>query len=84
KDTYSKGYGIKIGDIGIPNDILIDLQQSLKWRHKIIHSKDDQTIINLEELPVKEPIFTNKDLAEKCLNTFQRFINALHEASLKL
>jgi len=84
KDAYNKGYGLRIGDIGVSNDILIDLQQSFKWRHKIIHSKDDQTIINMEELPSKKPLFTNKDLAEKCLDTFQQFITALHKASVNL
>lgn len=84
KDAYNKGYGLKIMEIGIPNDILLDVQRFIKWRHKIVHSKDDQTIINSEEGPRAEPIFTNKDLAEKGLNVFQRFINRFHESTLEL
>jgi hypothetical protein len=84
KDGYNKGYGLKIGEIGIPNDILLEVQKFIKWRHKIIHSKGDQTMINFEEVPPKEPIFTNKDLAEKGLNIFQKFINELHKRTLKL
>jgi len=84
KDAYNKGYGLKIGEIGISNDLLIDIQRTFKWRHKIIHSKDDQTIINKEDFPSKEPIFTNKDWAVKNLYTFQKFINALHQSTLKL
>ncbi len=84
KDAYNKGYGLKIGETGIPNEILLEVQRFIKWRHKIIHSKDDQTIINFEEVPPAEPIFTNKDLAEKGLNVFQKFIEELHKNTLKL
>lgn len=84
KDAYNKGYGLKTGEIGIPNDILLEVQKFIKWRHRIIHSKDDQTLINFEEVPPAKPIFTNKDLAEKGLNTFQKFINEFHESTLKL
>lgn len=84
KDAYNKGCGLKIGEIGIPNDILLEVQKFIKWRHKIIHSRGDQTMINFEEVPPAEPIFTNKDLAEKGLDIFQRFISELHENTSKL
>ena len=84
KDAYNKGYGLKIGEIGISNDILLEVQRFINWRHKIIHSKDDQAIINFEEDPLVKPIFTNKDLAEKGLSIFQKFINEFHENTLKL
>lgn len=75
---------MKIGEIGIPNEILLEVRRFIKWRHNIIHSKDDQTMINFEDVPPAEPIFTNKDLAEKGLNIFQRFIEELHKSTLKL
>lgn len=84
KDAYNKGYGLKIGEIGVSKDILFDVQRFIDWRHKIIHSKGDWTIINFEELPQEKPIFTNKDLAIKGLNTFQKFINELHKSTLEL
>ncbi len=84
KDAYNKGYSLKIGEIGIPNDILLQVQKFIKWRHKIIHSKSDQTMINFEEVPPSEPIFTNKVLAEKGLDIFQKFINEFHESTLNL
>jgi hypothetical protein len=84
KDAYNRGYELKIGEIGIPNDVLHDVQMFIRWRHKIIHSKDDQTIINFEEVPPAEPVFTKKDLAEKGLNVFQKFINEFHKTTLKL
>ena len=84
KDAYNKGYGLKIGEVSVPNDILLDVQRFIDWRHKIIHSKDDQTMINFEEVPSAEPIFTNKDLAGKGLNAFQKFINEFHKSTLKL
>ena len=60
------------------------MQRFIDWRHKIIHLKDDQTMINFEEVPPAEPIFTNKDLAEKGLNAFQKFISEFHKTTLKL
>lgn len=83
KDAYNKGFGLKIGEIGIPNDFLLEVQKFIKWRHKVIHSKGDQTMINFEEIPPVEPIFTNKDLAEKGLNIFQKFISELHKRRRK-
>lgn len=83
KDAYNKGYCLKIGEIGIPNEILLEVQRFITWRHKIIHSKDEQTMINFESVPLAEPIFTNKDLAEKGLNIFQKFIKELHKSTLK-
>lgn len=84
KNAYNKGYGLKIGEIGIPNDLLLEVQKYINWRHKIIHSKSDQTIINSEEVPPAEPIFTNKDFAEKGLNIFQEFISKFHENTSNL
>jgi len=84
KEAYNKGYGLKIGEVGIPNDILLDVQRFIDWRHKIIHSKDDHTMINFEEVPPAEPIFTNKDLVEKGLSIFQKLINEFHKSTLKL
>lgn len=84
KDAYNKGYNLKIGEIGIANDILLEVQKFIKWRHKIIHSKSDQTMINFEEVPPEEPIFTNKDLVEKGVNVFHKFISEFHENTLKL
>jgi hypothetical protein len=84
KDAYNKGYGLKIGEIGIPNNILVEVQKFIKWRHKIVHSKSDQTMINFEKVPPAKPIFTNKDLAEKGLDIFQKFIGELYENTSKL
>ena len=81
---YNKGYNLIIGQIGVSNNVLVDIQKILKWRHKIIHSKDEQTIINREDVPQEKPLFTNEDLAKRSLNTLVRFINVLHESTLKL
>ena len=84
KDAYNKGYGLRIGEIGVSSDILLDVQKFIDWRHKIVHSRHDQTMINAEEVPPAEPIFTNKGLAEKGLDAFQRFMSEFHESTLKL
>jgi hypothetical protein len=84
KEAYNKGYNLKVGKIGIPNEILGDVQKFIEWRHKIIHSKGEQTMINFEEVPPATPIFTTKELAEKGLNTFQKFVDIFHKNTIEI
>jgi hypothetical protein len=84
KDAYSKGYGLRIGEIGIPNQALVDIQKFILWRQRIIHSRGDQTMINSHEVPPAQPIFTNKELAEKGLCVFRTVVDRFHEYTLKL
>ncbi len=81
KDVYNKGHNLKIMDVRVSNDALLDVQMFIKWRHEIIHSKDDQTMKKNEEIPSAEPIFANKDLALRGLAAFKEFISEFHKST---
>lgn len=84
KKVYNKGYNLKIGEIDIPSKILIGIQEFIKWRHIIIHSKLDSPTINFENSSSEKPITTNEDLALKGFAIFQEFINKFHKITKKI
>jgi len=81
KDAYNKGYNLRIGDINISSQIITEIKKFLKWRHKIIHANKDLTIIDYDN---NNPIFTTKELAEKGLEIFKKFIDEFHKETLQL
>lgn len=85
KTAFNKGYGIKFGeDLGVSNSILEDLQRIISFRHRIVHINPMLGMLNQGKVPPEEPIFPKRDYAEKALNVFDNFIQALHKSTLKL
>jgi len=84
KKAFNKIFNIKFGDLGLTNDELQKTQSILTYRHKIIHSSIDMTMLNIEEVPPAEPIFTNKEFGEKSFNIIKNFLLTFHENSLKI
>lgn len=82
KEVFNKGYGVKFGDI--PNmdpQIIEKVRKLMRFRHRIVHSGRDVTILNYDEIPDKSPIFSNKQLLEDVKNIFVEFIKKLHAAT---
>lgn len=85
KGAFNKGYGIKFGrDLGIPNTTLEELQRIIRFRHRIIHVSPLLGMLNQEQVPPEEPVFSNKAYAENALRIFDDFIQELHTATLRL
>jgi len=85
KTAFNKGYGIKFGeDIGVSNILLEELQRLIGFRHRIVHVSPLLGMLNQERVPPEEPIFPNRQYAEKALETFDDFIQGLHTATLRL
>lgn len=83
-DIFNKGYGIKIGEIpGIKPQIIEQIRRLILFRHKIVHSGRDMTVLNDEDLPSKTPIFSNKQLLEDARDIFVEFVGKLHKATSK-
>jgi hypothetical protein len=83
KRAYNKGYEIKFGELkDLKPAILEDIKKYCLWRHKIVHSKKDMGMLNMEEVPPKEPIFATKELIEKVRDEFIEFIEKLHAESI--
>lgn len=85
KTAFNKGYGIKFGeDIGVTNILLEEIQRIIGFRHLIIHVSPLMGMLNMEHVPPEEPVFAKKQYAEEALNTFNDFIQGLHNATLRL
>ncbi len=85
KLAFNKGYGIRFGkDIGVSNRVLEEVQRLISSRHKIAHVSPLLGMLNQEQVPPKEPIFANRQYAEKALSIFDSFIRGLHNATLQL
>lgn len=81
KKAYRKAYGIKFGEIGVSSNDLALLQQLIHHRHRVVHFSPWESY-----LPVAsgEPEFSDQKLVEKAVDCFNRFVNRLHEATLRL
>ena len=79
KAAYSKGYGIKFGDIpDLRSVVLAHIRDVIELRHKIIHSGNDMTILNWDRVPPEEPIFAKKEFIEQARDAFVEFVEKLH------
>lgn len=83
KRAFNKGYNIKFGKLpDLKPVILENIPKYCQWRHKIIHSKINMEVLNMEEVPPKEPIFANKEFIEKARDEFIDFIEKLHKQTV--
>lgn len=81
KRVFKKCYGIRFGEI-VESQIIEKVRRFIRYRHEIIDSGRDMTVLNYYELPNKEPIFSTKKILEEARNVFKEFINKIHEATL--
>ena len=82
KKVFNSCYGLRFGDIYINKHNLIEkIKRLIKYRHKIIHSGHDTTILNYEDLPVEQPIFSSKELLREAINDVTEFINIFHNST---
>lgn len=84
KLAYNKAYNIKFGEIGIESNHLDYLKKLFKYRHRIIHVSPILGMLNGPEVPLEEPVFSNKTLTKSAHTHFDQFVRRLHEASLGL
>lgn len=86
KEFYNKIYWIKFWKlVWIKNTDLEELQKFIWFRHKIVHEESILLwMLNQENVPPAEPIFPNQALADKAIETFDNFIQSLHQTTLRL
>lgn len=83
KTAYNKGYGIKFGEIpDLKSKVLENIQEYIELRHKIIHSKEDMTMLNFDKVPPEEPIFAKKEFIEQARDDFIEFVEKLHNLTI--
>jgi hypothetical protein len=85
RKAFVAGYGIRFGvELGVSNDLLATVKRTIAFRHRIVHVSPLIAFLNQPDSPPDDPIFSNKELAESTLSAFDRFIRALHQATLAL
>jgi hypothetical protein len=85
KDAFCRGYNISFAeDIGVPIQVIQRITEFIKYRHRIVHVSPLITVLNYYEVPLKEPVFSNKALIEIAIKNFGTFIEALHKKTLSL
>ncbi len=84
KRAYNKAYGLKFSNIGVLPHNLERFQKFISYRHRIIHVSALLGILNQGRVPLEEPEFSNRELAEEVIDSFKTFINKLHESTLSL
>ncbi len=83
KTAYNKGYDIKFGDLpDLKGKTLENIQKYAEWRHKIIHSRKDMAVLNINDVPPAEPLFSNKEFIEMAKNDFVEFVEKLHKQTI--
>lgn len=83
KQAFRSAYGIRISALApLSSDDVRDLKSVIRLRHQVIHVSPLQAIRaglgtgNLE--------FTNQDYADEAISLVERFVSALHQATLTL
>ena len=84
KLAYNKTYGIKFGELGLPDGLLRDLKRYLGYRHKIVHVSPMLACLNLGNTPPDEPVLPGLELAQAAKECFKEFVAKLHDATLAL
>jgi len=85
KRAFNSCYGLKLGEIFSGKPQLIEkVRRIISYRHKIVHSGRDVTVLNYEEVPEQPPVFSNKQLLEEAMQDVIEFVNTFHEATLRV
>lgn len=84
KRAYKAAYGIKLGEIGVGSQALSNLQDFIRYRHRVVHVSPLLTILNQDKVPPDQPVFANRKLSEDAEACFKSVIEALHRATLSL
>lgn len=85
RNAYNRAYGVKFGELqGATNVLLDQVKQFIRYRHRVVHVSALTTMVNQDQVPPEEPVFANRALAEQAISAFSQFVQALHEATLRL
>lgn len=84
KEAYNKAYNIKFGEMGIDSQIIENVRKYIDFRHRIIHVSPIEAILNPEQIPREQPIFSNDKLAYQAIGDYSDFVDALHKQTLDL
>ena len=59
------------------------VRKFIDFRHEIIHSGRDTTILNYKDIPQKEPVFANKGRLREAADAFSEFVSEINKVTIK-
>ncbi len=59
------------------------IQLHIEWRHGIIHSAEDMSILNIDKVPKQNLIFAKKQVGEEGIILFTKFIQLFHDRTIQ-
>lgn len=77
-NAFNRAYDLKFSSMGIGNDVVSDLKILFNHRHRVVHASPQTTL-----KPQNDPT-VGLALHNRAISTFEKFIEALHKATLDL
>lgn len=74
KKSYNKGMGVRLGE-EVPTNIAEQVQEVIRWRHKIVHGRGDAAQIDVDA--DGELVFTTQEFGRDCLDSVEAFVEAV-------
>ena len=84
KKAFHRAFGVKLTDLTIDSKVLTDIRRFIQYRHRIVHVSPLLALLNQDRVPLEEPQFAKRELAEKAVETFRAFAGAFHRATTNL
>lgn len=85
KVAFRAAFGLSFADdLDLPTRTLQTVGQMLRYRNRIIHVSPTIALLNAPHVPPQEPVFSSRALVEEMQQESERFVHALHEATLRL
>jgi|BarGraNGADG00212_2_1021979.scaffolds.fasta_scaffold37080_2 hypothetical protein len=85
RDAYRAAYGLGFAaTVGVPTQTLGTVSRMLRYRHRIVHVSPLIGMLNQPRVPPEKPVFAGRDLVEEVRLEADRFVHALHDATLRL
>lgn len=84
KRAFRAAYGVKIGEIGLTSEAIVEVRNFIKYRHRLVHVSPLLAMLNDDKVPPDEPVFANRALADRAVIAFQSVVDCLHKASTSL
>lgn len=84
KFAFRAAYGIKLANLGVASEALAEFKRLIGYRHRVVHVSPLLALLNQDRVPPEEPVFANRELANRAVEVFHTVVHALHTATLGL
>lgn len=83
--AFRKAYGLSFADdLGVPTRTRQAVSRMLRYRNRIVHVSPLVAMLNQGQVPPQKPVFSSRSLVEELRRESGTFVDALHQATLRL